>query len=337
MMRVAMLQLLAVLFITAPAWAADPVKITVAVPGPGAGAYLPVELIKRLGADRAEGADVKINFVAGGGIALEQMLTSNADFAVVGLPAAMSARLKDPRVVALMPANDLPLYVLMVREGLRGKVKKVADLKGLTIGVHSNSLTSKTNSHQLLDLVMAKSGVEPDNVRTVAVGQRWQSEAAMLASGDADAIMGDEPYAQRMEDEKIAFPILHMGNPAHTKDIPGAGFLRATLIGRSDQIERNPQKTELMVKILRRVLVWLAENPPQSIVEASGMANTTEGKYSLSTLKKFPRQYSKDGKFSTKQLRETEIFFHTSQNHNPAAQQLKLESMVVDRWAGRKD
>ena len=336
-MQKMIIKILAVLSLATSVWAAEPLKITVAVPGPGAGAYLPIELINRLGADRAEGAEVKINYVAGGGIALEQMLTSNADFAVVGLPAAMSARLKDPRVVALMPVNDLPLYVLMVREGLRGKVRQVSDLKGRTIGVHSNSLTTKTNSHQLLDLVLAKNGISPDDVRTISVGQRWQSEATMLATGDADAIMGDEPYASRMEDEKIAFPLLHLGNPTQTKNLPGAGFLRATLIGRSDTVERNPQKHDVMVKIIRRVLNWLAENPPQSIAEKAGLANTTEGKYSVAVLKKFPRQYSRDGKFSTRQLHETEIFFHASQSHNPAAQTLKIESMVLDRWAGRKD
>lgn len=159
----------------------------------------------------------------------------------------------------------------------------------------------------------------------------------MLTSGDADAIMGDEPYASRMEAEKIAFQLLHLGNPAHAKGIPGGGFLRGSVIARTDQLERNPQKAELMVRIIKRVLDWLARNPPQAIVESAGLAGTPEGKYFTDILKKYPRQYSKDGKFSTVQLRETEIFFHESQSHNAAARELRLESMVIDRWSGRKD
>ena len=319
------------------ALSAEPVKISIAVPGPGTGAYLPIELISKIGADRAEGAEVKLSFAAGGGIALEQLLTSNVDFAVVGLPAAMSARLKDSRVVSIAPVNDLPLYVLLVRQALKGKVNKVADLKGRTIGVHSNSLSSKTNSHQLLDLVLAKSGVSPDEVRTVAVGQRWESESAMLAAGDADAVMGDEPYAARMEAEKIAFPLLHLGNPSVTKNIPGGGFLRASVIARTDLLERNPQKAELMVRIIKRTLDWLARNPPQTIVATAGLSYAPESKYLVEVLKKYPRQYSKDGKFSTAQLRETELFFHASQSSNPAARDLKIESMIDDRWSGRKN
>ena len=326
-----------VLVIATSSWAAEPVKITIAVPGPGTGAYLPIELISRIGADKAEGAEVKLNFVPGGGVAIEQLQTNVADFAVVGLPAAMSAHLKDPRIVAVAPVNDLPLYALLVREALKGKVKTIADLKGRTIGVHSNSLNTKTNSHQLLDLVLVSNGIPLDAVRTVSVGQRWQSEAAMLASGDADAIMGDEPYATRMEAEKVGFALLHLGNPSHANSIAGGGFLRATVIARNDQITRNAQKTEVMVRIIKRVLDWLAKTDSADIVKTAGQAGTPEGEIAAKVLKKYPRQYSTDGKFSTQQLRQTEIFFHESQAHNPAARQLKLESMVVDRWAGRKD
>lgn len=321
----------------ASAWAAEPIKITVAVPGPGTGGYLPIELIPRIGADKAHGAEVRLVFVPGGGVALENLLTNNVDFAVVGLPAAMSARLRDSRVIALAPVNDLPLYALMVREGLRGKVKTVADLKGRVIGVHSNSVTTKTNSHQLVDLVLRENGVSPDSVRTVAVGQRWQSEAAMLATGEADAVMGDEPYASRMEAEKLAFPLLHMGNPEQVKTLPGAGFLRATLIGRRDLVERDPQKAEAMVRIVKHVLAWVAESSTTTITKAIGRAGTTEGEYLQLVLQKYPRQYSRDGKFSTRQLQETELFFHRSQSSDSAARELKLESMVVDRWAGRKN
>jgi hypothetical protein len=36
-------------------------------------------------------------------------------------------------------------------------------------------------------------------------------------------------------------------------------------------------------------------------------------------------------------LHDTEVFFRKSQADNSAAQTLKVESMVMDRWAGRKD
>lgn len=317
--------------------AAEPMRITVSVPGPGAASYLPVELISRIGADKAEGAQVEVRFTPGGGVALAEMLDNNADFAVVGLPAAMSMRLKDSRVVALSAVNDLPLYVLMVRWGLKGKVKQVADLKGLSLGVHSNTLANKTNSHQLLELLLKQAGVSLDQVRVVQVGQRWSSESAMLAEGAADAVMGDEPHASRMLADKIAFPLLHLGDPKVSAKVPGGAFLRGALIGRSDKLAQDGRKAETMVRILRRTLAWMASHSAEEVVAKAGLDDPVASRHFLQVLKKYPRQYSRDGRFSSSQLRQTELFFHESQADNPAARALSLESMVVDRWAGRKD
>ena len=317
------------------AGAAEPIHIVVSVPGPGAASYLPVELITKIGADQAEGARVEVRFAPGGGVALGEMLDNNADFAVVGLPAAMSMRLKDNRVVALSAVNDLPLYALMVRWGLKGKVRTVADLKGKSIGVHSNTLTNKTNSHQLLELMLKQAGVPMDHVRVVQVGQRWSSEAAMLAEQAADAIMGDEPHASRMLADKIAYPLVHLGDPKVSARLPGGAFLRGALIGRSDKLANG--KAEVMVRILRRTLQWMASHRPEEILAKADLGDPEAQAHFLAVLRKYPRQYSRDGRFSSRQQRETEIFFHESQSDNPAALGLRIESMVVDRWSGRKE
>lgn len=331
------LMLVSVLGPGAATVAAQTQQITISVPGPGAASYLPVALIGKIGADRAENAQVKLRYVAGGGVAIQELLSNNAEFAVLGLPAAMSARLKDPRIVALAAVNDLPLYVLLVRAALKGQVRSVADLRGRVIGVHSNSITTKTNSHQLIELLLRQAGVLPDNVRFVSVGQRWSSEAAMLAEGSADAIMGDEPHAARMVAEGTAFQLLHLGDPKAAAALPGGGFLRGTLVGRQDRIDLDPKKAETMVRILRRTLAWIASHRPEEVIEMAGIEDPQERRYMLDTMRKYPRQYSVDGRFSTRQLRDTEIFFHESQAGNAAAQALMVESLVLDRWAGRKD
>jgi NitT/TauT family transport system substrate-binding protein len=317
--------------------AAQIMQLSVSVPGPGAASYLPVALISRIGADRAEGAQVRVQYVAGGGPAAQEMLSNNTEFAVFGLSAAMTSRLKDQRIVALAAINDLPLYVLLVRSGLQGKVKTVADLKGRVIGVHSFSVTTKTNSHIVMELLLRNAGVSPDSVRFVSVGQRWSSEAAMLADGTADAVMGDEPHASRMVADKVAFQLVHLGDPKTAAAIPGGSFLRGALFGRQDRIEQDPKKAETMVRIIRRTLEWIASHTPEEVIDMAGIEDPVERKYMLETMRKYPRQYSRDGKFSTRQLQDTEVFFRKSQADNSAAQTLKVESMVMDRWAGRKD
>jgi NitT/TauT family transport system substrate-binding protein len=316
---------------------ADPMRITISIPGPGATAYLPIELISKIGTDKAEGASLKILFSSSGGAAISEMLTNNADFAVVGLPSAMSNRLKDNRIIALAAVNDLPLYVLLVRQELEGKVRKISDLKGKAIGLHGESATTKTTSHQVLELILRRGGVPPDSYRTVTVGRRWESESMMLKTGAVDALIADEPHASKMIEEKVAFSLLHLGNPETRRLYAGAGFLRGALIGRSDKKDAEPEKYQTMVKIIQRTLKWISEHSPEEVTDSLGITNPDEKQRMIKLLKSQPRQFSKDGKFSNQQLAETDIFFIDSQKGNTAAESFRIESMIVDHWAGRKN
>ena len=135
---------------------------------------------------------------------------------------------------------------------------------------------------------------------------------------------------------RTAFALMHLGAPGVAEQLPGGGFLRGTLVGRSDLIDRETKKYQTMVRILRRTLQWIAAHTPAQIVDQAGINDPEERRHFLAVLNKYPRQYSPDGKLSTRQLQETEVFFRESQSDNPAARTLTVESMVVDRFAGRK-
>lgn len=317
--------------------AAELTRLSVSVPGPGAASYYPIELISKIGADKAEGAEVRVVFSPGGPDALSQMLNNNTDFAVVGLPAAMSVRLKDSRLTAIAAVNDLPLYALLVRNALKGEVKSIADLKGHTIGLHSNTASSKSTSHQVLELLFRRGGVAPGSYRIIGIGRRWESEALMLKTGTVDAVIGDEPHATHMISEKIAFPLIHLGDAETMRLFAGAGFLRGALIARSDKLERDPDKAALMVRILKRTLTWIASHSPEEFASMMGITDPDDRQKLIAVLNKYPRQYSKDGSFSTKQLRETEIFFIDSQAGEAQAKDFRIDTMINDHWVGRRD
>lgn len=316
---------------------AEPQTISISLPGPGAAAYYPVELISKIGADKAEGAEVKIVFSPGGPHSLNEMLNNNVDFAVVGLPAAMSVRLNDERIVAIAAINDLPLYALLVRQELKGQVKSIRDLRGRTIGLHSNSTATKSTSQQVLELIFRRGGVAPGSYRVVGIGRRWESESLMLKTGAVDAVIGDEPHASKMVEDKIAFPLVHLGNPETTRQFAGTAFLRGALIARADKIAKDSAKAETMVRIVKRTLNWIATHSAEEFTDQLGISDPDERRKLIAILKKFPRQYSKDGSFSRQQLRDTEIFFIDSQTGSPAAEHFRIDSMIVDRWVGSRD
>jgi NitT/TauT family transport system substrate-binding protein len=310
-------------------------KMVVSAPGPRNISYLPVDLIPAIGADKEEGIALQILHVGGGGVALNNLVTRNADFAVAGFPAAMSLSTSGGDVVGIAPVDDAPMFVLMVRSGLKGQVKRIADLRGKVIGVNTSTKNSKTTSQQLAELLLKSDGVDLDMVRIVPAGQSWIEQSSLMISGTADAVMGDEPFASRLLAKGKVFFLASLADPATTKKIAGANFLHATLETRSDMIRDEPQKVEKMVRMLVKSLQWIAKHRPEEVVDKLKVTDPEERTSLLLALRAYPRAFSRDGRFSDSQLKETEIFFHKTSEDNARAQSLKIESIINDRWAGR--
>jgi NitT/TauT family transport system substrate-binding protein len=327
---------LALALLTFAAHAQDLEKMVVSSPGPRNLSYLPVDLIPAIGADRDEGVSLQILHTGGGGVALNNLMTRNADFAVAGFPAAMSLSSNGGDVVGIAPVNDAPLFVLMVRNGLKGKVKRIADLRGKVIGVNTSTKSSKTTSQQLAELLLKSDGVDLDMVRIVPAGQSWIEQSSLMISGTADAVMGDEPFASRLAADGHVFFLANLNDPAITQKIAGANFLHATLETRSDIIRDAPQKVEKMVRMMVQSLQWIASHKPEEVVDKLKVSDPEERASMLLALRKYPRAFSRDGKFSSSQLKETETFFHKTSEGNAKAQSLQIESIINDKWSGRK-
>lgn len=315
-----------------PVWGQE--RLTVAYPGPLNVSYLPLDLAPKIGADLAEGVQLVPRHTGGGGVALQHLQTRNVDFAVAGVPAAMSAKANGNDVVVIAAVDDLTLFMLMVRGELKGQVKRPRDLARRVVGVNASSLSSKTTSQQLAELILKNDGVASHQVRIVAAGQNWDEQSSMIRSRSADAILGDEPFASRLADAGEVFFLVNLANPDDTAKIPGAGFLHAALETRGDILRDAPHKAEKMVATIRRTLQWIASHTPEQIVDALEIVDAEARAALLKSLRRYPRLYSPDGKFSAHQLHETDRFFAATEGQ--AARRVTLESMSDARWAGRK-
>ena len=242
--------------------------ITLSVPS-GSVAF-PLELAKKIGADRAEGLELRLKFVNGGGVAISDLATGNAEFGVFGLPAAMlynSQNAAQNSLVAMAAIDGLPLYSLVVRADLRKNISRIDDLKGRRIGVHSDSPIAITTSRQILNLVLGSRGISPSEVSIIPAGQSWDSQSSVFLTRTADAIMSDEPLATRFTLEKLGGTIYSTGNKSDISTTPGAGFLRATLIARRDKVERNSELSMRMVKVVQRSLAYMASRKAPELAD----------------------------------------------------------------------
>lgn len=307
-------------------------RIVIAVPGPRNLSYLPIDLIPKIGADQAEGAEVRLLQYGGGAVALQQLMARNADFAVAGVPAAVSARQAGANVAVIAAVDDAPLFVLMVRSDLRDAVRNIADLRGRAIGVNTSSLSAKTTSQQLAELALASAGVPLDDVRILPAGQSWLEQSSMIASGTADAIMGDEPFASRLLAEGKVFFLANLAKPGDAVGIPGANFLHAALETRDDLITSAPDKVAKAVRILRRSLDWIATHPPEAVVDALAIDSPEERQHLLASLRTYTNMYSRTGAFKPDQIQDTAVLFAAANNVPLAHARKLLEEMLVYKW-----
>lgn len=324
--------------VSAPAaHAAEPLpQIVIATPGPRSLTFLPFDLIPKIGADRAEGAEVKLLFVNGGSIALKQLTSRNADFAAAAVPAAMSARQSGAHISVVAAADDTPLFVLMVRSELRDKVRTIADLRDRMIGVNTSSLTSKTGSQQLAELLLKTAGVPLADVRIMAVGKNWESQAAAINSATVDAIMGDEPYASRLRDEGKVFFLFNLSNPEDAKKVPGSNFLHASLETRDDMIKTDPDKVAKTVRMVKRSLEWIAQHTPEEIVDVLGVTDEQEKQSLIGTLRTYRTIFSRTGALVPAQMHDSAVFFASSSGIPLEESKALLDGMVVDTWVKEK-
>ncbi|MBF0143580.1 MAG: ABC transporter substrate-binding protein [Magnetococcales bacterium] len=310
-------------------------SITISAPGPHNISYLPIDLIVRIGADREEGCAVRLLPTGGGAVALSNLVQKNVDFAVAGVPAAMSLKSHGGDVVVILPINDAPLFVLMVRAELRDEIKGIADLKGRVLGVNTSTRSSKTTSQQLVELLLRSAGVPVDTVRIVPAGQSWEEQSSLILSASVDAVMGDEPFASRLLEMGKVYFLAHLALPESVRGIPGSRFLHAALETRSDVIAEQPEKVAKVVRMIRKSLAWIASHSATELVEKLAITDVDERRSLILALERYPAAFSPDGRFSTAQLRETALFFQSGNDRDLPNPVFELDSLIDDRWAGR--
>jgi NitT/TauT family transport system substrate-binding protein len=305
--------------------------IRISSPGPLNLSFLPVDLAPILGFDKEEGVKLKVTYTVGGGLALTELAQKNVDFTAAGLPVAMSAK-KNTDIATVMTLNNTPLFILMVRSDLKNKIKSLKDLKGKTIGVNTSSLQTKTTSLQLFEILLKSAGLSLSDVKIVPAGQDWKMQSSLIYSKSADALMGDEPYATKLLNEKKVFFLESLAEKKTLDKASGLNFIHGALHTRKDILEGNPQSIEKVIAIFKKTIAWINRSSPNEIVSKLGISDPIEKENWLIVLNKYANRFSINGSFSKTKLQESLIFFRQSENPK-----FEYNSMIVDKWVGTEE
>lgn len=312
-----------------------PMSIRLNIPGPGTLPFLPLEMIPKLGIDRALDAELLIRYFPSGVHGLEDMLAGNADFAGVGFSVLPRVLAKGQDVVAIAPlSSKTPSFAIVVHKSLRGSVRSLADLKGRSIGVSVGSAKFKTYLQSMAELVLASGGVQSDQVRWVGTAQNIDGQVGALSSQAIDALFCEQPFTHALVRRGLGFVLADLPDARLLTTVPGAQHLRAAITTTNALIQQDPARVKLVVEMLRRAVDWMHTHKPEAIIAQLEIADAQERRDYIAALAGSPEMFPPDVRFARSQIEATREFLRASGDSASAA--FDAKRLINDTWAGNR-
>jgi NitT/TauT family transport system substrate-binding protein len=308
--------------------------IRVNIPGPNMLPYLPIELIPRLGIDRALGAQLAIRYLPSGVLALDDVVAGNGHFAGVGFSVLPNFVAKGKSVAAIATlSSGVPPYSILIKSELARTVRNVRDLKGRSIGIPLGSQTSKTYLQTVMEIWLSAHGVRSTEVRWVQTNQNLEGMYGSLASGVVDAVFCEEPLASTLVRKKVGKRLASLADPKAPGRASWASHLRAVLAAPRELLGNHPKRAELMVGMLQRSLKWIRANKPVDIVARLGIEDAELANDLTDPLKNMPNLFSLDGRFKDAELEATRAFLVASGTPLPGG--MDIRGLITEQWVKR--
>lgn len=225
---------------------------------------LPITLAQALGHYREEGLDVEIENLPSAAKGLQALLGGSVDVGSVPFPNVIQIAEEGRRVRSFFVLNQRGANVIAVAPGATERIRRVEDLKGAKIGVSSAGGTT----HLFANFFLGTRGVGPSDYTPIAIGigasavaavESGRVDAASLAGGDHIRLLRRHPNLRILADTSTE---------EGTVQVYGSTAIALyTLAAKQEWLDGNPETARRLTRALRRTLQWIAENPPEKILE----------------------------------------------------------------------
>jgi NitT/TauT family transport system substrate-binding protein len=291
--------------------------------------YMPLALANSLGNFKQEGLDVTIeNFQAGGSKALQALIGGSVDATVGFYDHTIQMQAQGKEISCVFLLNDIPAIVMGVRADLGDKIKSVADLKGLKIGITAPG----SSTDMIARYLVKKAGLGPRDVNIIAVGSGAPGMTA-LESKNVDALMYFDPVATLMARKGTAKILYDARNVEGSKAMFGGVYPTACLYSTKAFIEKNPETVQRMANGLLRTMRFIAASTPEQLVDAIPAGYKIDDRaLNIEIIKASSSLFSKTGLFDAKSA-ETPLAVLSDFDPKIAAAKIDLSRTFTNRFA----
>ena len=224
--------------------------------------YLPYMLAEKLGYYKEAGVTVTLVEESAGQDAELALLAGQVDGAGGFYDHTLDLQTKGKKVEAVVTMADVPGEQLMVANRLKDKVKTLADLKGLTIGV--TGLGSSTN--MLASYNVVKGGNKESDYKPLPVGA-GQTLIAAMQNNRIDAAVTSEPTASLLKNKNLAFTFVDMNSKEGTEKALGGKYAATSLYMSNDYVKKNPATVQKLANAYVKTLKWMSTHTPEEIAD----------------------------------------------------------------------
>jgi NitT/TauT family transport system substrate-binding protein len=254
------------LIASTPVYSADskPEKtdVKIAVGGASFMIYLPLKLTEQLGYFKDAGLTVEVTDFHSGSKSLQALIGGNVDATAGSFDHTIQMQAKGQHIVAVVEMGRYPGIVLGLVTSKNLNYKSPKDLKGLKIGVTAPG--SQTNF--MVNYILAKNGLKPDDVSIIGVGGPTTAVAA-VKKGEIDALSHADPAITLVERSGELKAIFDTRTTAGTKAVFGGEYPSSVIYVTPAFAEKNPNTTQALVTAIVRTLRWIDKATPDEIAK----------------------------------------------------------------------
>lgn len=222
--------------------------------------YLPLTLAERLGYFKEEGLTVEINDFGGGSKSLQALIGGSVDAVTGAYEHTIRMQDKKQDIRAVIDLGRYPGIVVGVSNRKADTIKSVADLKGAKIGVTAPG----SSTYILVQYLMMKNGMSPDDASFIGVGSGASAVAAMQ-KGEIDAISHLDPVISKLQDMGELTVLVDTRTTAGTEAVFGGQNPAAVLYLKESFIKANPNTVQALTNAFYKTLKWLEKATPEEV------------------------------------------------------------------------
>jgi NitT/TauT family transport system substrate-binding protein len=295
-------------------------------------AFLPVRVAQTLGYYRREALELDISEVAGGAKAIEALLGGSVDVAAGSMSdvIALAGKRRDLRGFLLLYIR--PMAAVAVAPGLRGTVRTIKDLKGRPVGVSAPG----SATHQILNYLLVRNGLSPDQVSAVPVGM-WASSVAALEHQQVDAavLLGSAISAFEERWPGSGF-LADTRTASGARDVFGAeGFPSLSLLARDNWIRDNEDTVQRLVRAVKNGRRWVHDHDPEEVRQMIPPESRMTAAADLRAIRHAQEALSSDGLMPPGSAEQIATFLSVSDGRIRTAS-VDLSTTYTNDFASRK-